>query len=831
MAEQQTIKYAPQWNNMTMDNVIFQTNNVVGNFNYPPNVPAHKPIMKFLRNCPLYNAFTNCPSMDYQNFLREFWSTAVAFDPFPSTNEPEKRPLKEFLIKFLVSNGQRPLTLILKPFVHQLALIIIMDPSKVTDIELTAYMIVVNNQKDSMSPLLLAVKPKKRKSQTVTSTLPKSQGPEASRALSKKSKRPKSKKPPTETNRDIQLAGKGLPSTLDEGTRKSKPLPEGTATHPKDSRRNKQPLYRDITFTTPNEGTAKTMPHPEKDQNQSFGLRYQCLTRNKGEPSYEGEPNTQPMILSYADIRAIIFFEDEAHRSEEDILGAGEEMDDNPQSDETHHQSSLPQEDKPTSPHTKAFDTDSLSDKILKKITEDHWEKHEEAVVHYVNLKASIDNYCNENIIHKDQTDKLVEAFMSSLKKSSTTISDLYKDATSIKSMMTEMYNAFRGQSSLAPSSNVTLTFALTDTLANVKGENTTHTTTKEPPSHTKGETDANIQEKTEEPNQSTYANIEEGKGISTDNQAKDQRKLVKASSIARPDLDEPEEARLNDISKTKVIKVVREEAKKLGIHPKEAITTKAGELFKKAQDVKHKDFKRQHTEKVRKSLELRKHKYDSYMWTVSSRLKPKPITNIKIHLKTKPVVVTVYRGIDGRNFDVHKLFLFGTFGISKLDELREIIPKKKNTMVKDLMNSLIRMYERLRQIHGEHRIQSALPAPKQALSQTLGRKRKHIDQAFQRWSDIDNEVIENGATLSKTQVLEGVTIEMPITTTKDKDQRRLEDAKKLLEAVEKRFDRNAATKKTQRNLLKQQYENFTAPSSEMLDQTFDRPQKLVSQL
>ncbi|GKC09767.1 putative ribonuclease H-like domain-containing protein, partial [Tanacetum coccineum] len=58
-----------------------------------------------------------------------------------------------------------------------------------------------------------------------------------------------------------------------------------------------------------------------------------------------------------------------------------------------------------------------------------------------------------------------------------------------------------------------------------------------------------------------------------------------------------------------------------------------------------------------------------------------------------------------------------------------------------------------------------------------------------------------------------------------------IKDAKKLLEAVEKRFGRNEATKKTQRNLLKQQYENFTAPSSEMLDQTFDRLQKLVSQL
>ncbi|GJS04322.1 retrovirus-related pol polyprotein from transposon TNT 1-94 [Tanacetum coccineum] len=58
-----------------------------------------------------------------------------------------------------------------------------------------------------------------------------------------------------------------------------------------------------------------------------------------------------------------------------------------------------------------------------------------------------------------------------------------------------------------------------------------------------------------------------------------------------------------------------------------------------------------------------------------------------------------------------------------------------------------------------------------------------------------------------------------------------IKDAKKLLEAVEKRFGANAATKKTQRNLLKKQYKNFTVSSSEMLDQTFDRLQNLVSQL
>ncbi|GJR25693.1 putative ribonuclease H-like domain-containing protein [Tanacetum coccineum] len=58
-----------------------------------------------------------------------------------------------------------------------------------------------------------------------------------------------------------------------------------------------------------------------------------------------------------------------------------------------------------------------------------------------------------------------------------------------------------------------------------------------------------------------------------------------------------------------------------------------------------------------------------------------------------------------------------------------------------------------------------------------------------------------------------------------------IKDAKLLLEAIKKRFGGNKATKKTQRNLLKQQYENFTAPSLEMLDQTFDRLQNFMSQL
>nr|GEU71074.1 hypothetical protein [Tanacetum cinerariifolium] len=56
-------------------------------------------------------------------------------------------------------------------------------------------------------------------------------------------------------------------------------------------------------------------------------------------------------------------------------------------------------------------------------------------------------------------------------------------------------------------------------------------------------------------------------------------------------------------------------------------------------------------------------------------------------------------------------------------------------------------------------------------------------------------------------------------------------DAKTLFAAIETRFVRNEATKKTQKTLLKQLYENFSATSTESLDLIFNRLQKLVNQL
>ncbi|GJW01086.1 hypothetical protein Tco_1556337, partial [Tanacetum coccineum] len=56
-------------------------------------------------------------------------------------------------------------------------------------------------------------------------------------------------------------------------------------------------------------------------------------------------------------------------------------------------------------------------------------------------------------------------------------------------------------------------------------------------------------------------------------------------------------------------------------------------------------------------------------------------------------------------------------------------------------------------------------------------------------------------------------------------------DAKTMYVAIKTRFGGNETTKKTHKALLKQQYENFNASSSESLDSIFNRLHKLVSRL
>nr|GEU33950.1 putative polyprotein [Tanacetum cinerariifolium] len=133
-------------------------------------------------------------------------------------------------------------------------------------------------------------------------------------------------------------------------------------------------------------------------------------------------------------------------------------------------------------------------------------------------------------------------------------------------------------------------------------------------------------------------------------------------------------EAKLLEMTKSELIKVVHEEAEKAGIDKK----------LLKVQKV------------VRSSRRYR---------MLSGKSSTKNILK---------------RGNDRRNFEVYNSFKFDDFRVTELDELGLIIEKKKNKIIGELMISLGKRHTRLGKIYEELEIQSALPvpAPEQASSQ-----------------------------------------------------------------------------------------------------------------
>ncbi|GJW04782.1 hypothetical protein Tco_1563638 [Tanacetum coccineum] len=150
------------------------------------------------------------------------------------------------------------------------------------------------------------------------------------------------------------------------------------------------------------------------------------------------------------------------------------------------------------------------------------------------------------------------------------------------------------------------------------------------------------------------------------------------------------------------------------------------------------------------------------------------------------------------------------------MDEIREIIPKKKNVVMKDLMNSLSRRYKRIKQIPDDLGIQSALPAPipEQALSKSSGRKRKHMelepktkvprmffidvfgDQVFQRWNDIHKVGMDTlvsylvSATMIKTLKNARLSLKLKKLIAEHRDQEKLKSKRVKLEALGYKLDR-----------------------------------------
>ncbi|GJS21917.1 hypothetical protein Tco_0450549 [Tanacetum coccineum] len=91
-------------------------------------------------------------------------------------------------------------------------------------------------------------------------------------------------------------------------------------------------------------------------------------------------------------------------------------------------------------------------------------------------------------------------------------------------------------------------------------------------------------------------------------------------------------------------------------------------------------------------------------------------------------------------------------------------------------------------------------------------------------------EIVEIGNAPIVTKTVDGKETVIPPTSVEESTKKgKIKGNKHFV--IENRFGGNSATKKTQKNLLKQQYENFAASSTEVIEQTYERLQKLISQL
>ncbi|GJW78211.1 hypothetical protein Tco_0139893 [Tanacetum coccineum] len=329
---------------------------------------------------------------------------------------------------------------------------------------------------------------------------------------------------------------------------------------------------------------------------------------------------------------------------------------------------------------------------------------HEEVDASYVDLRASIEDYYDENVDHKDQTKKLVKETLMTLDNISLT--KLINNAklpgllTKLEGFQSSFNTGWslrcykHSKECLPLPPQAMLLFQQFHNLKSVHllgggGENLEKQVIvwQKPPSYTKGEIIQII----------TTTKKPEDEAAKTPMEQEPERptRVVSISTIRPITRPNPEVALIESSSRPSLtdpileIHVVHEEAEKARIDPKIILSAKGGEQFKKIQDAEHQVHKRQHTEKAKKAMELRKKRLEQYIWITPSKLRPEPITNVKIHPNSKPLVLIVYRANDKRNFQVRNPFKFADFKVTELDELGPIIEKKKNKIVGELMISL----------------------------------------------------------------------------------------------------------------------------------------------
>ncbi|GJR40356.1 hypothetical protein Tco_1216040 [Tanacetum coccineum] len=492
-----------------------------------------------------------------------------------------------------------------------------------------------------------------------------------------------------------------------EDSDKTQSVSSGQNTHPQDTERTTQPAVKGF-HSLLDEGTRKSNPLPEGKPTDP-----QDIERNK-------QPAVKGLFATHPDDGAGTKYQDELKDdSDEEMRETREELDEEflqSENEETQHahsnktptkdpisteqQSPLPNKDHPESAKDKKTDaSDSESSSFQNDVKED-------PALNKKVLEASV----GPRMTRIENTQANIQYNLASLKT----------DTSEIKAMMTEIFCTFKGQSFSTSSSSVSKT-----TLVITEGDKDNMITEE----HVSKTADAE-KEPEQEPQDTEPIPITIVMPIVTSTKTK----IIGYSS--RPQLTD-------HILEVQVLQPENPSHTTPKLDRGKGIARDTHEST-----IKH----------VPKSKEVCQDPDAHFLipFEIRQEFKPEKITNIHIHLNTKLVAITVYKDNDRSNFDVHKPFRFGDFGVTEWDELGAIIPKKKIKVVEDLMTSFQKKYERLRSLpKGVSFINNlVIEQPKNGLFfiDVFG------DEASQRMSDIHkgheaSEALPQKKRKSKTQI------------------------------------------------------------------------------
>ncbi|GKB37943.1 hypothetical protein Tco_0882885 [Tanacetum coccineum] len=368
-------------------------------------------------------------------------------------------PTQGIPIKFLVLNGQRPLTLDFNTFCSSIGL----------DYKNGKYVAPPTPEVVKKELSKIAINESYVLSGNYSST---EQGLELLESLSQKSEKPLSKRHPRKTN------GQQPPTKQRRVLRKSQSVSSSTVLSPKSESKTDNFVGNGISFTLPadkglpstasNEGTAKTTPRLEGE------LRDKDSEGNK--PPADMEPihptvadpfrdwaKHKEAVVSYADIKA-------------SVEGYYEEN----------------------------IDYREQTDKLVKA-TMDSLDKTATDRVNLLNalngvietLKAVQHAVKDDPALNKKS---LVESLQAAALRQDEHLASWAKSSNSLAwNLGPRMTAVFKGQASTPLSSVPPTTLAIIELPATIKGENDTHADTEEPPSHTEGENVAIEDDKAEE--------------------------------------------------------------------------------------------------------------------------------------------------------------------------------------------------------------------------------------------------------------------------------------------------------------------------------------------